>query len=107
MWGSAAWLRDRGIECTSCKVEKDLSNATAPRSCFLLEIDVAPFHLVLKQLASDENNVPLKTRVSLSKDLGLAREGLFYETFRNENYDFLPKVFFASGSTKMAYEVAC
>ncbi len=109
MWASSdklnpLWLNEHGIACSSCEVEKDLSNATAPRSCFLLKIDVAPFRLVLKQLASDASGTPLPDRVALSKRLGLAREAIFYRELKDSLSD-LPLVYYADGDLETGSKV--
>lgn len=85
MWASSselssAWLEQHcGLKCDKCLVT-DLSNKTAPRSCFLLSFSGGAQdekRLVLKQLPSSEDGEPLPARLTLSRDLGLAREGFY------------------------------
>jgi hypothetical protein len=70
MWASATtlsptWLLEHcNISCESCTVV-DLSNKTAPRSCFKLVFVPARDTLVLKQLPSDEDGEPLPHRLTV------------------------------------------
>jgi hypothetical protein len=113
MWASSSsispeWLKEHcSVDCDSCDVV-NLSNKTAPRSCFLLQPSLNGARLrtmVLKQLASDESGEPLKERVLLSKQLGLAREGIFYSKFGKDLGELVPVVYFSFGDMQTGVKV--
>jgi hypothetical protein len=109
MWASShelspAWLKEHcGIECERCTV-RDISNKTAPRSCFVLTFVPDRAALVLKQLASSEDGTPLPQRIQLSKGLGLAREGLFYKHLAPALGSLVPTVVYAAGDMASGYK---
>jgi hypothetical protein len=105
MWLSSteldpSWVSKHcNIACDKCVV-RDISNASAPRSCFVLQFFPGNESLVLKQLPSSEDNQPLPHRVQLSVSLGLAREALFYSHFKESLGDIIPRVVYSHGDMK-------
>ncbi len=109
MWASAttlspAWLAEHcGLKCESCTT-RDLSNKTAPRSCFALTLLPPQPSFVLKQLPSDEAGEPLPQRLALSKNLGLAREALLYKHLGATLGGLVPSTVYAEGSMETGHK---